>query len=630
MSSLGGWAITEQVFNLICFLLPDGSRILEFGSGDGTTFLTDSYEMHSIEHDEAYLGHAPHAIYTHAPIIKQPGPPPYTWYDPAKVAAAIPADVDLILIDGPTGVIGREGILHHLHLLDLSKPLLVDDVNRPDERMLALKLADRLGTIPLVFGDQQRQAALLIDLVGLSNVSQKVGDALAQGTHRLRFSRFDSEAEALALKEHLETDFGWLVYSRKVKRNGETIVELVTGIFYGIAATYSRALTLKSDLDCAIEIITEVAIPEAAPPAKQRYVPSERWRQEGRRLILSTPWREVHFDMPEDWKMSQTHPDLFKLTEFVLMHPWEDGILDDWKPSRKPGRRPGLAFSGGIDSAAAMLLMPEDTALVYHERDFDSGMDHTNASRFLQHLEQEGREVWRVQSDHELIRTDHQKGPGFSTDYACGVQVILLADYLDLDSIGTGMPLENAYLYHGQRYRDFGKSWFWRLYGPLFESVGLPIFQPVAGCSEIINQRIVKAHGLEEYAQSCLRSADPGKGCGRCWKCFRKNTMAGQKWVMSNEIDTFLRKSPLKQAASTIYSLQNMAGITGRIPRRLRGYPQVEQFWNLDLSWMDLHLPLALDLIPVKYREDVKSRIEAHAEPMCEPYPIIGFQLDEG
>ena len=77
---------------------------------------------------------------------------------------------------------------------------------------------------------------------------------------------------------------------------------------------------------------------------------------------------EIWFEMPKDWKFEETHPDLFKLAEFVLLSPYEPTILDGWKPSRKAGLRPGLAFSAGIDSTAAMCLMPENTLLFYHER----------------------------------------------------------------------------------------------------------------------------------------------------------------------------------------------------------------------------------------------------------------------
>ena len=143
--------------------------------------------------------------------------------------------------------------------------------------------------------------------------------------------------------------------------------------------------------------------------------------------------------------------------------------------SRKTWLATGLAFSGGVDSAAARELMPSSTVLIYNERDgIDGQLNHTNAHRFFDEIKrQTGRMVIRIRSNHEKIRMRDGKLLCFSTDYACAVQVILLADYYGLDSLGTGMPLENSYLWHGYRYRNFHESWFWNHYAPLFASIGL-------------------------------------------------------------------------------------------------------------------------------------------------------------
>jgi hypothetical protein len=103
--------------------------------------------------------------------------------------------------------------------------------------------------------------------------------------------------------------------------------------------------------------------------------------------------------------------------------------------------------------------------------------------------------------------------------------------------------------------------------------------------------------------------------------------MKGAKWHPSHEIETFLNKVPLKQAAATIFSFQRMADRKGRIPKSLKSYPQVEQFWNLDLTWMAKHFPPALELLPEKYRDSVEEELAGYCEPMAEPYPIIGFDL---
>ena len=356
------------------------------------------------------------------------------------------------------------------------------------------------------------------------------------------------------------------------------------------------------------------------PTTAQKHVPydvSKRWRQVGNMLYFTYNDIEVYFAMPDDWRIEETHEDLFRVANYVMTSPWEDGVLDDWIPSRKPGWRPGLAFSGGVDSVASMLLMPQDTALVYNRREgFQSTLDHTNADRLFDHLIEEwGRPVLQVPSSHEVIRKYQGKTAGFSTDYACAVQVILLADYLQLDSLATGMPLENTFLFHGHRYRNFGASWFWRHYSEIFNNIGLSIYQPVGGCSEVINQKIVTENNLLDYAQSCLRSNKPGIPCGACWKCFRKNTLAGHEFSFSKEIDIFLKKRPLKQAASTLFSIQQLrddpsyAEISSKCD-------DLETLLEGDYSFLEAHHEGGLKLLPEKYRRYTSSRLSQYSKSM--------------
>ena len=247
--------------------------------------------------------------------------------------------------------------------------------------------------------------------------------------------------------------------------------------------------------------------------------------------------------------------------------------------------------------------MPQRTVLFYGERaGFETQLKHDNANRFIDYLQNEiGRPVIKIKSNHELIRTKDGKSPGFSTDYACAVGAILCADLFELDSIGTGMPLENSYFFHGQKFREFPEGWFWKHYSPLFANVGLPIYQPVSGCSEIVNAIIVEKHDFAKYAQSCLR-ASAGEVCGACWKCFRKNTLNGYEFIFSNEIETFLSKRPLKMAISTLYMLQKINGeeVFDEIIQR---FPDLEKMLDIDLSWLESHYHPAIELIPRQYRE---------------------------
>lgn len=347
------------------------------------------------------------------------------------------------------------------------------------------------------------------------------------------------------------------------------------------------------------------------------YKIEDYWIVEGSRLIFSWNGHKIFFEVPSDWSMEETHEDLFRLAHYVLVSPWDTSVLDDWKPSRKPGWRPGLAFSGGVDSAAALALMPSSTVLVYNERsEIDGILDHTNAKRFFDYLlATTNREVICVKSNHESIRTRDGKMAGFSTDYACAVQAILLADYFGFDSIGTGMPLENSYLWHGYKYRDFSETWFWKHYSEIFSSVGLPLYQPVAGCSEIINLKIVQQMEWDGWAQSCLRSKIGGKVCGRCWKCFRKNSLLGLPFEYTGEIEKFLSERPLKQTASTIYSIQR-GGVSNNGIDISKKIEDLKHLLEMDLSWMERFHPAALALLPPRYAPFTTQRLLKFAKPL--------------
>ena len=347
-----------------------------------------------------------------------------------------------------------------------------------------------------------------------------------------------------------------------------------------------------------------------------QYNVSRFWRMEDEKLFFTWNEFEIFFDLPKGWSIENTHEDLFRLAHYVMVSPWDTSVLEGWQPSRKPGWRPGLAFSGGIDSAAALALMPSSTVLVYNERSgIDGILNHTNALRFFEHLKSENREVIRVRSNHELIRTRDGKMPGFSTDYACAVQVILLADYFGFDSIGTGMPLENSYLWHGYKYRNFSESWFWNHYGEMFKKVGLNLYQPVAGCSEIVNLEIVKKAGYEGWAQSCLRSKKGGEVCSRCWKCFRKNSLLGTPFEYTGEIETFLQKRPLKQAASTLYAIQKN-GISKNGINVVEKIEDIGHLLEINFEWMERYYLPSMELLPPRYKDFTKKKLDGFCSQM--------------
>ena len=172
--------------------------------------------------------------------------------------------------------------------------------------------------------------------------------------------------------------------------------------------------------------------------------------------------------------------------------------------------------------------------------------------------------------------------------------LILLADHLGLDSIALGLPLENSFFFHGHRPRDFLNSGYWNLYSNLFSSIGLDLFYPTGGCSEIVNIEIVKASGYNtspKVAFVLMRSDQDVASV----EVLQEEFHAGRKVEFSNEVTTFLKKRPLKQAISTLYAVQRLPNRSRRKAIEIGGLAGVI---DMDLSYLNKYVNLDGALVP--------------------------------
>jgi hypothetical protein len=138
-----GWMLPKEIFSWIDENITRGSRILEFGSGKGSIELSQKFELISIEHDEEWLNLST-GKYIHARIIENETSNSFSeqgWYDFEKMSE-LPPNVDLILIDGPPGNIGRSGILKILENLPEFIWMIIDDTDRKSEDILSQKIIE--------------------------------------------------------------------------------------------------------------------------------------------------------------------------------------------------------------------------------------------------------------------------------------------------------------------------------------------------------------------------------------------------------------------------------------------------------------------------------------------------------
>lgn len=142
-NNLNGWALPEEAFSWIRENFPNGSTIVELGSGRGTIELCRFYNMYSIEQDEKWLNLA-NSNYIHAPLKDYMNNLPGTtgWYDD-RLFNSLPDHYDLLIIDGPVGI-NRINILNFIDRFKTEIPILIDDTHRAPDRKMALQLSAML------------------------------------------------------------------------------------------------------------------------------------------------------------------------------------------------------------------------------------------------------------------------------------------------------------------------------------------------------------------------------------------------------------------------------------------------------------------------------------------------------
>ena len=97
------YANSDELQDWIFNNLPEGSKILEFGSGTGTIKLAEQYEVTSVEDNEEWLYLAQDSTYIYAPLVND-------WYDWQALDILKNETFDLILIDGPFDLKKRIGV----------------------------------------------------------------------------------------------------------------------------------------------------------------------------------------------------------------------------------------------------------------------------------------------------------------------------------------------------------------------------------------------------------------------------------------------------------------------------------------------------------------------------------------
>jgi hypothetical protein len=386
---------------------------------------------------------------------------------------------------------------------------------------------------------------------------------------------------------------------------------------------------------------------------------------EGRRLTLrlepapdegtagaaSLAVHELFFEVPSLWRLEDVHPDLVGLVSLLVVQPFtkqrlqlsapvsagfaeqvergfgiEVGPVDHDLDARVvTDGVPGLAFSGGVDSVAALAVLPPATVSVFLDRHTPAERAGRSlyrpeaAHRACEELARRRRRVIRVSTDLEHVR----EPVGFPVDVSNAAPAVLLADLLHLDSISWGTIAESAYRVGHQRFVDYHRRGVYKSWAAVFAAVGLPVLNPVAGVSEVGTSSIVLQDDWAALAQSCIRG-EVGSPCRNCWKCFRKSLLDSALtgvWPDRQEMERLFRvrearmqlsKVPIKHENVVAFSCQRYDGdhpLMLALGRRTRAD-------ELPLDHLAHWYPPSAELWPDRHRAEVEANLDRLLGPM--------------
>jgi hypothetical protein len=136
----GGSGMKMKSYLWIRHNLPKNSTIIELGGGYvSTRWLHRRYNLITIESESKFIN-LYGSNYIYAPLAED------GWYDVGFFhSSSCPRNVDLLIVDGPKGHLGRSGLLKHIGDLPNSKFTMFDDTNRMDEKSMASKFASMVN-----------------------------------------------------------------------------------------------------------------------------------------------------------------------------------------------------------------------------------------------------------------------------------------------------------------------------------------------------------------------------------------------------------------------------------------------------------------------------------------------------
>ena len=279
------------------------------------------------------------------------------------------------------------------------------------------------------------------------------------------------------------------------------------------------------------------------------------------------------------------------------------------------GSKLAISFGGGMDSSALYKLIPE--AIVIHEQTkLNNGeIQLEKTLETIDLINEEGGQAFSFANNNRRGISEPSGWPGWA---ACTCNALLLSTDFNIGYIMTGSVIGASFLSNGRKYFPGTDTLRKNKWIQAFELVGIPMFSPTGGLSEVANAIILHKTNFINKAHWCFR--DQGSNCQLCWKCFRRDTILfaigaldvnNEFWERYNT--DFIKKQLVKRP---IY----FAHIFSFTLRKLEHLTWLKPFIPYDVEntsdWICNSYTEAIKLVPEELRHLISERIVKFIEPM--------------
>ena len=340
-------------------------------------------------------------------------------------------------------------------------------------------------------------------------------------------------------------------------------------------------------------------------------------------ILMIFPFTKYNIKLP--FSISKEFAEVFMNNFEIQIGPVDNSIL----PRKVQNGRPGLSYSGGVDSTAALALMPKNTAIIFLNRIIpsykNSLYDKTAALNTLKDVSNT-YQTYKVNTNMEYIRNPigfpiSNFGKRGDIPLSSAVPIVLLADKLNIDSIAYGIVMESLYLVGHEKFDDFSQNKIFINWKKLFNKIGIDLFFPTAGLSEVSTSKISNNFSISKYVRSCMRGKKD-EPCKKCIKCFRKLTLDKallKEGVNSKELMNNLQNN---EVVRNLYSNIKHENVYRYIVEQLKpndftlALGKRINIDNENTLWMERWYHKSINLVPIKYQKQYQENLHNYINDM--------------